>query len=708
MSTVRPIGYFLHHQGRGHVERAKAIVGALPANRPVTFFCARPDIIGKTGPNVEVIAIPSLFEPTADTRPADWIDTPDTLHCAPVGWPGIRQAMSTISGWFHDADPALIICDVSAEIAQLARICSVPHVKVLQHGDRSDPGHRAAYDGAAGLIVPCDVRLAQEDWTPRMRAKSVFAGGLGVETALPDRAAARARLGIAPDEDVFLVITGGGGTGISAAPLAIGARATPNAKWITIGQIARDWHATEPANLTHMGWVDDAPDYLAAADLVVASTGNTACQQILAAGLPWIAVPEWRYFDEQIEKAKAVHAAGVALHLPSMPASCPAWRDAIARAKAIHDPTLQRAMVRPDAAPHVAEWLEALCDRLDAPLQLSETPMPRTLPSVSVLTLARGRDAHLRNVIRGLSAQSHPPEELVIGVMQEDAYVDLPDVDFPVRQIHIIDDELPLARARNAVAEAATGEVLVFLDVDCIPHPDLVRDYATHTHEGEGLTMGEVMYLPAGAARDDWSIDAFDSVAVRHSDRQGPPKEARKRCEDYRCFWSLTFAMHRDDWAAAGGFDEAFTGYGGEDTDFGRTLQDRGIPIWWIKGARAYHQHHRHCMPPIHHVPSILRNTEIFAAKWGHRTMEHWLHGFRMMGLIENGPDGLRVLRDPGPDDFALCEQRADMPYAATAPVIRFLEDRERRNDMSAKERHAKMTRAQNDLLHSPSAVAAE
>ena len=331
--------------------------------------------------------------------------------------------------------------------------------------------------------------------------------------------------------------------------------------------------------------------------------------------------------------------------------------------------------------------------------------MTAPLPSASVLTLARGRAAHLRNVILGLTVQSHPPRELVIGVMQDDPYTDLPATDFPIRQIHVTADELPLARARNAVGAVATGKILIFLDVDCIPHPDLVRDYAAQTREGDGLTMGEILYLPAGATPDGWTIAGFDAVAVRHSDRQGPPKDARRRCEDYRCFWSLTFAMHCTDWAASGGFDERFEGYGGEDTDFGRTLQEKGIPIWWLRGARAYHQHHAHCMPPIHHIPAILRNTEVFAAKWGHRTMEHWLHGFRMMGLIENGPDGLRILRDPGPEDFALCEQRSDMPYAATAPVIRYLEDRERRRTASMRERHADMTQAQNDLLVSPFAV---
>ncbi|MGR3486264.1 MAG: glycosyltransferase family 2 protein [Paracoccaceae bacterium] len=325
-------------------------------------------------------------------------------------------------------------------------------------------------------------------------------------------------------------------------------------------------------------------------------------------------------------------------------------------------------------------------------------------PTISVLTIARGRAAHLRNVVLGLTRQAVQPDELVIGVMQDDLY-DLPQTAFPIRQIKIEGGvALPLAQARNDVAEAATGELLVFLDVDCIPAPSLIADYARHTRAGEGLTMGEVMYLPAGEAEEGWSYERFEAVAVKHSDRQGPPEEGRRRCNDYRCFWSLNFAIARPDWIASGGFDTSFTGYGGEDTDFGKTLDTLGVPIWWIRGARVYHQHHPHCMPPIHHVPSVVRNAEAFAAKWGYRTMEHWLHAFRMMGLIEFTRTGIRVLREPSAEDYALCAQQSDQPYAATGRVVRALEDRERARrglaplTLSAQERHARMTAEQEKL----------
>ena len=138
------------------------------------------------------------------------------------------------------------------------------------------------------------------------------------------------------------------------------------------------------------------------------------------------------------------------------------------------------------------------------------------LPSVSTLTIVRGRRAHLENVIAGLARQTLLPAELVIGVMDGASFEDLPDPGFPVRQVLVQGDDLPLAAARNAVARAATGDVLVFVDVDCIPAGTLLADYAARVTPGAGLFMGEVMYLPAMPASAAAWRRALDAVRAGH------------------------------------------------------------------------------------------------------------------------------------------------------------------------------------------------
>lgn len=307
-----------------------------------------------------------------------------------------------------------------------------------------------------------------------------------------------------------------------------------------------------------------------------------------------------------------------------------------------------------------------------------------TLTTASVLTIAAGRDAHLRNVMLGLSRQTVQPVELIIAHMQDAPYTDLPEVTFPVHQIAVTGPELPLACARNTAAAAATGELLIFLDVDCIPTPTLVEDYARACSDFDGLMMGEVMYLPGGATRKGWRSEDFDTVAVRHSDRQGPPASGVEICTDYRCFWSLNFALPAAVFRDTGGFDERFTGYGGEDTDFGKALTLAGHQLGWIPGAKVHHQYHPHHMPPVHHLHSVVRNAELFAQKWGYRTMEHWLYAFMLLGLIDNSGPQIKILREIDESDIAETRQSSDMPYANTATVIRRLKARLQTGDMPA------------------------
>ena len=296
------------------------------------------------------------------------------------------------------------------------------------------------------------------------------------------------------------------------------------------------------------------------------------------------------------------------------------------------------------------------------------------MSTVSVVTLAKGRPAHLRNVLLGLERQTQAPAEFIVAVMQDAPY-DLPEVGFPVRQILVPGTDLPLAAARNRGVAAAGGDAVVFLDVDCIPAPDLVADYARGLAELDGLLMGEVLHLPERATAGDWTCEAFAAVAERHSDRRGPPASGLEICPDYRCFWSLNFAIRRATFLATGGFDERYTGYGGEDTDFGKVLDQAGIPIAWMKGGLAYHQYHPHHMPPVHHLDSVVRNAELFEAKWGYRTMGHWLYAFKVMGLIDDTPDRpIRILRRPEAGDFALTGQQSHQPYSNSASVIRHLE----------------------------------
>ena len=381
---TRPIGYFVHHQGRGHAERAASIVNALPDTRPVVLFSARDDIFPALASHVSIRTIPSLFEATGGEAPAlAALRTPDTLHCAPVGWASITHAVAVIAEWFDTARPALFVTDVSAELAQLARIASIPCVTVLQHGSRDDPGHRAAYESAVGILAPYATALEQPGRPDWMLAKTHHAPGVGVDlTAVPSQAEARRMLDLPQDGQIVLVVAGGGGSGTPATPLTLGARSEPDSLWLTIGAVEHEWHATAPANLRHLGWVETPELYIAAADRVVSSAGNTTVHMIAAIGRPWIVVPEWRYFDEQLWKARMLDRAGAAATIEHWPSHAGAWAEGWVRAATL-DVTRQHALVSSIAAEEAARWLDDLATRCWAAPPSIDTAPPLTLESTA-------------------------------------------------------------------------------------------------------------------------------------------------------------------------------------------------------------------------------------------------------------------------------------------------------------------------------------
>ena len=375
----RPFGFFVHHQGRGHAERVTAWVHALPEDRPVTIFCARDDIFPPLPARAELRRIPSLFELASSEAPRlAAAPTPGHLHCAPLGWPQITSAMAAMLGWMADASPAIFVVDVSAEVAQLCRIASVPCVKVLQHGDRGDAGHLAAYDGCVGLLAPYAEALEQPERSAALRGKTFHAPGIGAAGTRIDQAEARRRLGLAAAAHIIVVLTGAGGAGAPLAPLCLAARAMPETRWIAVGPVVAEWHATIPGNLELPGWSAAPETFIAAADLVISGAGNTAVHSILAVGRPFLVIPEWRSYDEQRRKAEALAGAGAAVLRETWPASQGAWAVALAETSRI-DPDIQRALAPPGSAQAAAGWLEELAGEIWQPAQHREferTPSP--------------------------------------------------------------------------------------------------------------------------------------------------------------------------------------------------------------------------------------------------------------------------------------------------------------------------------------------
>jgi GT2 family glycosyltransferase len=254
----------------------------------------------------------------------------------------------------------------------------------------------------------------------------------------------------------------------------------------------------------------------------------------------------------------------------------------------------------------------------------------------AVVTIAAGRAEHLARQRAGLAGGTLRPSAHVVVSMGDNAL----SASLAGTGVEVVTvpggERLPLAAARNAGAARARehADRLVFLDVDVIPGARLLERYASalQAHPGS-LLSGPVAYLPAGVVTD---LEAFPA----HPARPVPADGTVAPADDPGLFWSLSFALSADSWAATGGFDEAYRGYGAEDTDFALRAERAGVPLAWVGGAVGYHQHHPVSRPPVEHLVDILTNGELFAQRWGWWPMGGWLEAFEERGLVRRDGAG--------------------------------------------------------------------
>jgi hypothetical protein len=264
---------------------------------------------------------------------------------------------------------------------------------------------------------------------------------------------------------------------------------------------------------------------------------------------------------------------------------------------------------------------------------------------VALVTIQRGRHAHLRRQREALSESTVQPVHVVVSM--DDAPIALPGCDV-IRQESGL-GPLPLAAARNRGIEHAVREhgasLVVLLDVDCLPSPDLIDRYVgAHRRRPGHLLAGPVWYLPPGVPRVDPLPSARELAALSpHAARPAPPAGRLVDEPRVELFWSLSFAVAADTHAAIGGFDEGYRGYGGEDTDYAQRARRAGVGLTWVGGGDAYHQHHPVSSPPVEHLVDIVRNARRYRALWGEWPMAGWLAAFAQRGLVDWDRTGDRL-----------------------------------------------------------------
>ncbi|GAB2870075.1 glycosyltransferase [Nocardioides pacificus] len=294
------IGWYVHHQGHGHLHRARAVAEVLAARgESVTGLSSLARPAGWAGEWVQLARddVGSPRDVSAGGR----------LHWVPLGDPGLRERSAAVSAWIDRAAPEVMVVDVSVEVALLARLHGVPVVSVVLPGDRRDAAHRLGYDVSSALVAL---------WPAEAEGMVVGPGDLtgvpggvlgGVLGGAIHHVGALARYPVVSDSETgraprsgtrrqVVVLHGSGGGGLSPQTLETARAQTPDWDWTVLGGPG--------------GWVADPWPVITAADVVVTHAGQNALAEVAAARRPAVVVPQERPHREQRTTAGALAAGG--------------------------------------------------------------------------------------------------------------------------------------------------------------------------------------------------------------------------------------------------------------------------------------------------------------------------------------------------------------------------------------------------------------
>lgn len=286
------IGWYVHHQGRGHLHRAQTVAALLharsglevtglstlprPADWPGPWQQLPPDDAAAGGPDRPV-------DPTAG----------GALHWVPLGDPGIADRAAVLSAWLVTTRPDLVVVDVSVEAAALVRLHGVPVVSVVLPGERTDPAHLLGLRLSTAVVAcwPEGLPGMLPGLPTDMAARVHAVGAVSRVPVLDPRPARR------PGRPRVALLQGRGGGALTDLTGDALARLAPEWAWTELGGGG--------------GWVEDPGAVLRDSDVVVANAGQNSLAEIASCRTPAVVVAADRPHAEQATTAGVLAAAGL-------------------------------------------------------------------------------------------------------------------------------------------------------------------------------------------------------------------------------------------------------------------------------------------------------------------------------------------------------------------------------------------------------------
>ena len=227
-----------------------------------------------------------------------------------------------------------------------------------------------------------------------------------------------------------------------------------------------------------------------------------------------------------------------------------------------------------------------------------------TLPVSVIVSYYEAREL-LARTMAALEGQTYPRDLFEVVIVDDGSRVPLErprSTPLTVKVVHQEDRGFGLARARNTGVRAATHDILVFLDGDMLPEAGWLMAHARWHHAASDiLTFGFRVHVAVNDVSATMIRERTGSLENLFTGREvdlpwtephmSKTRQLTSRDDDpFKVMEGGNFGIGREFYALVGGFNESFTRWGLEDTEFAYRAYARGGVLVPVREAFAWHQ----------------------------------------------------------------------------------------------------------------------
>lgn len=230
----------------------------------------------------------------------------------------------------------------------------------------------------------------------------------------------------------------------------------------------------------------------------------------------------------------------------------------------------------------------------------------RTAPTVGIIVNTYNSPDYLARVLRAIARQTSRPDEVVLADDGSDSvtrncfenWQQLNNI--PGAHAWQTNDGFRRSRILNLAIAAARAEYLVFLDGDTVPHPHFIADHCALATP-QAFVQGHRALIERRAAGlfglGEFGADRRRALlqgqlrGLKHAFRW--PRAWRRVRDDLHGVRGCNLGIWRADLLRVNGYNEAFVGWGREDSELAARLMNGAARRFDVRGwALCYHLWH--------------------------------------------------------------------------------------------------------------------